>query len=61
MNVETARRRPGHGARPDYRAVSRTASERRAEALVAAYIHELSPRHHAEREAREGRRRPDSG
>jgi hypothetical protein len=32
------------------RAPSR-ASERRVEALVAAYIHELSPRHRAERKA----------
>ena len=38
---------------PSARAISRAASERRAEALVAAYIHELSPRHRAEREARE--------
>ena len=45
MTIETARRRP------DRRPMSRRASERRAEALVAAYIHELSPRHRAEREA----------
>ena len=45
MTVETARRDP------DRRPTSRAASERRAEALVAAYIHELSPRHRAEREA----------
>jgi hypothetical protein len=30
---------------------SRAPSERRTEALVAAYIHELSRRHRAEREA----------
>jgi hypothetical protein len=46
MRVETAQRHPHR------RAASRAASERRAEALVAAYIHELSPRHRAEREAR---------
>jgi hypothetical protein len=46
MNVETPRRRS------DQRATSRTAPERRAEALIAAYIHELSPRHAAERDAR---------
>jgi len=40
------------------RAPSR-ASERRLEALVAAYIHELSSRHHAEREAT--RAEPDPG
>ena len=44
MTIETPRRRS------DQRATSRTAPERRAEALVAAYIHELSPRHDAERE-----------
>jgi hypothetical protein len=37
---------------------SRARSERRTEALVAAYIHQLSPRHHAERESR--RIRPDT-
>ncbi len=37
--------------------MSRTAPERRAEALIAAYIHELSPRHDAEREAGEADRR----
>ena len=40
------------------RAPSR-ASERRVEALVAEYIHELSSRHHAEREA--ARAEPDPG
>jgi hypothetical protein len=45
--------------RLDRRAVSRAASERRTEALVAAYIHELSSRHDAEREAR--RAQPDTG
>jgi hypothetical protein len=34
-------------------------TERRAEALVASYIHELSPRHRAEREARKAE--PDAG
>jgi hypothetical protein len=33
------------------RRASGSASGRRADALVAAYIHELSPRHRAEREA----------
>ena len=46
MRIETERRRPHH------RPASRAASDRRAEALVASYIHELSPRHRAEREAR---------
>jgi hypothetical protein len=46
MTIETERRHPNRWA------VSSAASERRAEALVAAYIHELSPRHRAEREAR---------
>jgi hypothetical protein len=45
MTLETPRRRS------DQRATSRVAPERRAEALVAAYIHALSPRHDAEREA----------
>lgn len=45
MREETAHRRP------DHRAASRAASERRAQALVAAYIHDLSPRHRADREA----------
>jgi hypothetical protein len=48
MTVENARRRPTD------RVLSRAAPERRAEALVAAYIHELSSRHHAERELRRG-------
>ncbi len=55
MTIETPRRRS------DQRATSRTAPERRAEALVAAYIHELSPRHDAERERGGGRRRRDTG
>jgi hypothetical protein len=38
----------------DRRTGGRAASERRTQALVAAYIHELSPRHRAEREARKG-------
>jgi hypothetical protein len=37
---------------PDGRRASRPTSQRRVDALVAAYIHELSPRHRAEREAR---------
>jgi hypothetical protein len=46
MTIETRPRRlEGRGA-------SGPASRRRADALVAAYIHELSPRHRAEREAR---------
>jgi len=46
MRTETGQRRlEGRGA-------SGSASRRRADALVAAYIHELSPRHRAEREAR---------
>ncbi len=44
MTIDTRRR-------PDRRPESR-AAQRRAEALVTAYIHELSPRHRAEREAR---------
>jgi hypothetical protein len=48
MTVEDTRRRLTD------RAVSRVVPERRAEALVAAYIHELSSRHHAERELRRG-------
>ena len=35
------------------RTTSATSPDRRLEALVAAYIHELSPRHHAERQAGE--------
>ena len=46
MNIETGRRSP------DRWPANSAASERRAEALVAAYIHELSPRHRAEREGR---------
>ena len=46
MTIEAERRQRNR------RAASAAASERRAEALVAAYIHELSPRHRAEREAR---------
>ena len=46
MTIEAERRQRNR------RAASTAASERRAEALVAAYIHELSPRHRAEREAR---------
>ncbi len=46
MREETAHRRP------DHRAANHAASERRAQALVAAYIHDLSPRHRADREAR---------
>jgi hypothetical protein len=53
MRIETVRRRS------DHRPASRAASDRRHEALVAAYIHELSPRHRAEREAR--RVEPDAG
>jgi len=52
MTSETGRRRPHR--RPESRV-----AERRAEALVAAYIHELSPRHRAEREARKAE--PDAG
>ena len=44
MTIETGRRRPQRW--PESRV-----AERRTEALVAAYIHELSPRHRAEREA----------
>ena len=51
MTVETERRHPNRWP------TSSPASERRAEALVAAYIHELSPRHRAEREGQEGRAR----
>ena len=32
------------------RTTSATSPDRRLEALVAAYIHELSPRHHAARQ-----------
>ena len=53
MTIEAERRQRNR------RAGSTAASERRAEALVAAYIHELSPRHRAEREAR--RAQPDTG
>ena len=53
MTIEPERRQRNR------RAGSTAASERRAEALVAAYIHELSPRHRAEREAR--RAQPDTG
>lgn len=53
--VETPRRRS------DQRATGRTAPERRVEAVVAAYIHELSPRHDAEREARAAVRIPVRG
>ncbi len=52
MTVDTAR------TRPDHRLMRGAASERRKEALIAAYIHELSPRHHAERESR--RAEPDT-
>jgi hypothetical protein len=46
MRIETAQRElQGQGA-------SESVSRRRVDALVAAYIHELSPRHRAEREAR---------
>ena len=44
MTIETGRRLP-------QRWPASRAAERRTEALVAAYIHELSPRHRAEREA----------
>jgi hypothetical protein len=44
MTIETGRRGPQRW--PESRV-----AERRTEALVAAYIHELSPRHRAEREA----------
>ena len=40
--------------RADQRATSAAAPDRRVEALVAAYIHELSSRHDAERPGREG-------
>ena len=53
MTIEAERRQRNR------RAASTAASERRAEALVAAYIHELSSRHDAEREAR--RAQPDTG
>jgi len=53
MTVETAQRHPSP------RPASSAASERRAEALIAAYIHELSPRHRAEREATNTE--PDAG
>jgi len=52
MTMETGRRRPQRW--PESRV-----AERRAEALVAAYIHELSPRHRAEREATKAE--PDAG
>jgi hypothetical protein len=38
---------------PERQSDSRAASERRVEALVAAYIHEQSHRHRAQREPRE--------
>jgi hypothetical protein len=38
---------------PERQSDSRAASERRVKALVAAYIHEQSHRHRAQREARE--------
>jgi hypothetical protein len=34
----------------EQRPTSATSPDRRLEALVAAYIHELSPRHHAARQ-----------
>ena len=52
MMTETSRRRTDRW--PESRA-----SQRQAEALVAAYIHELSPRHRTEREARKGERDTD--
>ena len=52
MTIETGRDVPSAGP-------SSRVAERRAEALVAAYIHELSPRHRAEREARKAE--PDAG
>jgi hypothetical protein len=52
MTIETGRRRPQRW--PESRV-----AERRTEALVAAYIHELSPRHRAEREATKAE--PDAG
>jgi hypothetical protein len=52
MTTETGRTRP-------HRWPESRVAERQAEALVAAYIHELSPRHHAEREARKAE--PDAG
>jgi len=52
MTIETGRRSPQRW--PEGRV-----AERRAEALVAAYIHELSPRHRAEREATKAE--PDAG
>ena len=52
MTMETGRRRPQRW--PESRV-----AERRAEALEAAYIHELSPRHRAEREATKAE--PDAG
>ena len=48
MTIEAERRQR------DRSAVSRAASERHTEALVAAYIHELSSRHDAARETRGG-------
>jgi hypothetical protein len=42
MTIETAQREPEVGRA--------NTSQRRIDALVAAYIHELSPRHRAERE-----------
>jgi hypothetical protein len=55
MTIETQRRHP------DRWRASRAPSERRAEALVAAYIHELSPRHRAERQGQESRARRRRG
>jgi hypothetical protein len=52
MTIDIGRRRP-------HRWPESRVAERRAEALVAAYIHELSPRHRAEREARKAE--PDAG
>jgi hypothetical protein len=55
MTIETQRRHP------DRWRASRAPSERRDEALVAAYIHELSPRHRAERQGQESRARRRRG
>ena len=54
MSIETTR------SRAEQRATSATAPDRRLEALVAAYIHELSPRHDVERQAGEDRPHRDS-
>ncbi len=48
MTLETTDRRP-----PE-RPASSLSHQRRVDALVAAYIHELSGRHRAEREAGKG-------